>query len=363
MIRFQRPELPPSEAITAYLDRSREERWFSNGGPCAKLLQERLGERVGAYCTPVANGTLGLMVALAATLNGPTGGEALMPSFTFIATPQAAIWSGLRPRLHDVDPEHWHLEPDGLEASLARSDEARVAIAVSAFGTPPPPTVRERWERACRTARVPLIVDSAAAFGAVGEDGVPIGRQGDVEVVSFHATKPFAIGEGGAIFTRDRELHRRIEREVNFGFRPDHSVASARGLNAKMSELHAATALAVLDDFDEVLKRRRAAAAEMRRQVQVPGAWQHGCERSTWQFAPFLFAEERERERALAGCRDSIETRIYYRPVQQLIGEQAALIDGGTPCSEDLFRRLLCLPMANDLSGDEIAAIAAAVSA
>jgi dTDP-4-amino-4,6-dideoxygalactose transaminase len=362
MIRFQRPELPPGEAIGFYLDRSRESRWFSNGGPCAKLLQERLGERVGAYCTPVANGTLGLMVALGATLGKGTGGEALMPSFTFIATPEAAIWSGLRPRLHDVDAEHWHLDPEGLDATLSTSHQVRVAIAVSAFGTPPPVAVREQWEGACRRAELPLIVDSAAAFGAVGEDGVPIGRQGDVEVVSFHATKPFAIGEGGAIFTRDRELHERIEREVNFGFRPDHSVSSTRGLNAKMSELHAATALAVLDGFDEVLERRRATAAEMQGRIDGPVTWQRESERSTWQFAPLLFADEAARESAVAACRDRVETRVYYQPVQQLIGGEVALIDTGTPCAEDLYRRMLCLPMANDLTTDETSTIVAAVS-
>lgn len=362
MIRFQRPELPPNQAINAYLDLARRERWFSNSGPCWRLLRERLGERVGAYCTPVASGTLGLMAALSATLGDRFAGEALMPSFTFVATPQAAIWSGLRPHLHDVDHEHWHLAPEQLESSLANGGDARVAIAVSAFGTPPPAAVRERWERACRTAGVPLIVDSAAAFGAIGEDGTPIGRQGDVEVVSFHATKPFAIGEGGAVFTRDRALHERIEREVNFGFRHDHSVASTRGLNAKMSELHAATALAVLDGFDEVLERRRATAADLRLQSGSPASWQRGCERSTWQFVPVLLSSEEERDRAAARCGNEIETRVYYQPVQQLISSKVSLVEGGTPRAEDLYRRMLCLPMANDLSGAEVGAIAAAVA-
>lgn len=65
MIRFQRPQLPAGPAIERYLERAREARWFSNGGPCSKQLAERLGERVGAFCTPVASGTLGLMAALA----------------------------------------------------------------------------------------------------------------------------------------------------------------------------------------------------------------------------------------------------------------------------------------------------------
>ncbi|HEY2055917.1 MAG TPA: DegT/DnrJ/EryC1/StrS family aminotransferase [Solirubrobacterales bacterium] len=362
MIRFQRPQLPPSVAIDRYLDLSREARWFSNGGPCSRLLAERLAERVGAFCTPVASGTLGLMAALAGLLGDRADGTALMPAFTFIATPQAAVWAGLRPLLSDSDPQHWHLDPEGLETTLARGTDARVVIAVSAFGTPPPAEARQRWEVACRTAGLPLIVDSAAAFGAIADDDTPVGAQGDVEVVSFHATKPFAIGEGGAVFTRHRELHERIEREVNFGFRPDHSVATGLGLNAKMSELHAATALAVLDEYDAVLERRRAAAADLRGQITAACGWQRECERSTWQFAPLLFAGEAERERALAACMDEVETRIYYQPVQQLIPERVEIVEGGTPHAEDLYSRLLCLPMANDIAADEVAAIAAAVS-
>jgi dTDP-4-amino-4,6-dideoxygalactose transaminase len=361
VIRFQRPQLPPGGAIEEYLELAREARWFSNGGPCSHLLAERLGERAGAFCTPVASGTLGLMVALAGLLGDRGSGSCLMPSFTFIATPQAAVWAGLRPRLLDSDPDHWHLDPAALEAALAGGG-ARVAIAVSAFGTPPPAAARERWEAACRGAGIPLIVDSAAAFGAVAEDGTPVGAQGDVEVVSFHATKPFAIGEGGAVFTRDRELHERIEREVNFGFRADHSVATGLGLNAKMSELHAATALAVLDSYDAILERRRAAAAELRERIDAAAVWQGGSERSTFQFVPLLFADAEERQKALAGCAGEVETRVYYQPVGQLIPDQVDLPAGGTPVAEDLYARLLCLPMANDLAADEVTAIAAAVA-
>ena len=360
-IRFQRPELPPTPAIDRYFDLARATRWFTNGGPCCRLLSKRLSERVGAYCTPVSSGTLGLMVALSAVLGERSGGQALIPSFTFVATAQAAIWSNLRPRLHDVDPDSWHLAPEQLEASLADPCEARAVIAVSAFGTPPPAEQRKRWEQSCREAGVPLIVDSAAGFGAVAEDGAPIGAQGDVEVVSFHATKPFGIGEGGAVFTRHRGLHEQIEREVNFGFRPDHSIASVRGLNAKMSELHAATALAVLDDFEQVLDRRRSAAESLREQIGAGPSWQRECRRSAWQFAPLLFEDEESRDRALANCHDTVETRIYYQPLQHLIPAQASAVQGGTPHAEDLYRRLLCLPMANDLSEKEVATIAAAV--
>src|SRR5947199_10782718 len=60
--------------------------------------------------------------------------------------------------------------------------------------------VLARW--GCRrAAKVPLLVDSAAGFGATSDDGSLLGHQGDAEVFSFHATKPFAVGEGGLVTT------------------------------------------------------------------------------------------------------------------------------------------------------------------
>jgi len=366
VIRFQRPELPPTTEIDRYLELSRGERWFSNGGPCWRLLRDRLSERAGAYCVPVANGTLGLMAALAAVLEEPGAGSkrgALMPSFTFIATAQAAIWSGLEPRLADIAPDHWHLDPDLLERLLPTGDDLGVVLAVSAFGTPPPAETRRRWEHACRQAGLPLVVDSAAGFGAVAEDGVPVGAQGDVEVVSFHATKPFAIGEGGAVFTRDRALHERIERAVNFGFRADHTVAVPHGLNAKMSELHAATALAVLDRLDAILEQRRRAAAAIRERAAAGASWQAGCEHSTWQFVPVALASSEQRQRLLAACEERIQTRVYYEPLNELAPEHSTVAGPGVERTEDLHRRILCLPMANDLSPAEQETIAAALEA
>jgi dTDP-4-amino-4,6-dideoxygalactose transaminase len=295
--------------------------------------------------------------------NARTSGV-LMPSFTFLATAQAAIWGGFEPRLIDVDPAHWHIDASRLErVLLKRRGELALVIAVCAFGTPPPSETRMRWERACQMAGVPLIIDSAAAFGALADDGVPVGAQGDVEVVSFHATKPFAIGEGGAVFTRDRALHEKIELAVNFGIRPDRSVANRMGLNAKMSEFHAAIALAVLDDYDLILKSRRHIAERIHAGADPSIKWQAGCERSTWQFVPVAFPDAEHRRRAEEACEGRIEARTYYEPLHMIepFGDYPAL-DGGLSCTAELHDRVLCLPMANDLSDHEVLAISAILS-
>lgn len=355
-IRFQRPALPAADRIERYFALSREAQWFSNGGPCSRLLSERIAARVGAEFIPVASGTTGLLAAVSAVLTTRrrTDGCAILPSFTFPATAQAALWNGLKPRLVDVDPHHWHMDPGSLERELsAPNGNVAIVIAVSSFGTPPPAAVRERWERACAEAGVPLVVDSAAGFGGRAADGCAIGVQGDVEIVSFHATKPFAIGEGGGVFTRDPGIAEEVRRAINFGLGVDHAVLAPHALNGKMSEVHAATALAVLDEFDAILEARRSAAERIRGVARPGVSWQEGCERSTWQFVPVAFEHPAARTIAAATSAATLETRAYYQPLHRMKPFERCSA-GELPVTEDLASRVLALPMANDLSAREV---------
>ena len=360
VLRFQRPRMPDGDRIEAYLTHSRELGWFSNGGPCLQLLTERIEARVGTEFVPVASGTTGLLAAVSAVTASVSGTarRALMPSFTFPATAQAALWNGLEPLLLDVGADHWHMDPAALERALeAYEGEIAVVLAVSSFGTPPPVEVRTRWEQACARAGVPLVVDSAAGFGAVAADGCPIGGQGDVEVVSFHATKPFAIGEGGGLFTRNGELAAQLRSTINFGFAADRSVVAPLALNGKMSELHAATALAVLDELDEILDARRATARRIRAAARPGLTWQRECERSTWQFVPVAFESSDARDATIAASGATIETRVYYAPLHQM-AVFVRYTPGKLPVTDALASRVLALPMANDLSSHETELIA-----
>ncbi|HXH33207.1 MAG TPA: aminotransferase class I/II-fold pyridoxal phosphate-dependent enzyme [Plantibacter sp.] len=361
-LRFQRPVLPASDAIERYLALSREERWFSNFGPCSDLLRTRLTSATKRPCVPVSNATLGLIVAVAA-LRGRApsdAGEALVPSFAFAASAQAAVWNGLQPVFVDVHADNWHLDTEALEAAL-RSRKGRVAvvIALSTFGVPPPPAVREGWEAACRHADVPLIVDSAAGYGALAADGVPIGSQGDVEVVSFHALKPVSAGEGGAVFCRDDELADEVASLANFAFDEHHQVTRPDGLNAKLSEPAAAIALASLDGLQASLEIRSRLASEIL--SRLPADFQQQVEnaRGTWQFVPVAAPDSAARAAVLEeATRRQIGIRTYYDPLHLMPAFSGCARAGDLSVTEALASRMLSLPMALDLESDEITAIA-----
>jgi dTDP-4-amino-4,6-dideoxygalactose transaminase len=365
-LRYQRPELPPLHEVARYYALSEEARFYSNGGPCYERLSTRLAAYVGSgtRAVPVGNCTLGLMVALRETCGEPQRARRLIavPSFTFTASACAIRWAGFQPLFVDVEPGSWQLDPAALESALTRY-EGRIAgvMGCSTFGTPPPDAVRASWRRLCADAGVPLLIDSAAAFGAVDEHHAASGSQGDTEVFSFHATKPFAIGEGGAVLTPCPDLAERIARSINFGIDPRSKLTLTPGLNAKLSELHAATGLAMLDRFDDVLARRRATAYGLQELfAPFPLSYQVGSEGSTWQVFQLLMPDAARRHRAVRlAAEHNIEVRTCFDPP---LHRQAAFADapvnGDLPVTEMLAARALSLPMANTLGPRQTARLA-----
>jgi dTDP-4-amino-4,6-dideoxygalactose transaminase len=353
-IPFLRPEVPPLEAIAPYFRISEEARYFSNGGPCSRELAARLGAVLDdVRCVLVSNCTIGLMLALRAAIGMPVPTRSLvvMPSFTFPAAACAVVWAGFAPLFVDVDPESWQLDPARLGEALARHDGGVAGVlAGSTFGTPAPPVMRAEWRRLCAEHDVPLIVDSAAGFGATNADGRRLGTLGDTEVFSFHATKPFAIGEGGMVATPDQGLADEIARLLNFGFGREPSISLAVGLNGKLSELHAATGLAALDRYDTVLQRRRSAARELLAALGRGVERQAGCDGSTWQFVPVLVATAAARDHALdAAGRGAVHARRYFSPPLHVHPAFAAYRTTETlEQTERIAARSLSLPLVFD---------------
>jgi dTDP-4-amino-4,6-dideoxygalactose transaminase len=361
-LRYQRPELPPLSDVARYYALSEEARFYSNGGPCYERLSSRLAAYVGdVTCVPVGNCTLGLLAALRETCGTPAGGRDLIavPSFTFTATACAIQWAGFTPLFVDIEPDSWQLSPAALREALNRYD-GRVAgvMGCSTFGTAAPAAVRDGWHQLCAQAGVPLLIDSAAGFGGIDDHGHPLGAQGDTEVFSFHATKPFAIGEGGAVITPDPDLARRLGRLINFGIDPDTRTSTTAGLNAKMSELQAATGLAMLDRFQDALSRRRATADRLRTLLAAhPLSYQAGSANSTWQVFQLLVPDPSSRRRALElAAAHNIEVRTCFDPpLHRHPAFAEATVAGDLPVTEHVAARTLSLPMANTLGPRQMA--------
>jgi dTDP-4-amino-4,6-dideoxygalactose transaminase len=201
-------------------------------------------------------------------------------------------------------------------------------------------------------------LDSAAGFGASADDGVPIGAQGDLEVVSFHATKPFGIGEGGAVFTARRDLAERIGRLANFSFDEHRRATSLWGINAKLDELHCAVALAVLDHIDDCLAIRREIAGRLVDALGPDFQPQEGHTHGTYQMLPVMVRDGVTRDRILEHAAGRVELRTYYEPLHLMPAFASCPRAGSLAVTEVVASRVLSLPMAVDLTDAEISSIA-----
>lgn len=351
--------MPSLAAAAEYFRASEEMRWYSNGGPCSRLLTERVSARVGGLpCVLVGNATLGLMVAARALAGAGRGRYAVLPSYTFVATVEALQWVGLRPLFVDIDRSTWHPDVGQIrQACRVHGDDIALLVGCSTFGTAPPAAAREELRSVAEEHRIPLLVDSAAGFGSQTEDGTWLGNQGDAEIFSFHATKPFAIGEGGVVVCRDDAVADAVGSLANFGFGADRTVVRAGGLNAKLDELHCALGLALLDEYDEVLAQRRSRAVRIQRGVIAAGlSVQEGSASSAFQFVPVLSRRPGERDETVERAHAAqVEFRTYFSPaLHQQKAFKAAARFGDLRVTDDVAARSLSLPLANDLSDDAI---------
>jgi dTDP-4-amino-4,6-dideoxygalactose transaminase len=288
-IRLINPKLPPLESVAPYFKLSEDAAWFSNYGPCYQVLNERILDITHAESsTIVANATLALELVLKTVRHSLDSHSrkkyVITPSYTFAATTTSITSAGFQPLYVDVDLDDWHVSASHLDQLIGEyGDQISCLLLCSTFGTTPSLEKLLSWRRGADTIGVPLFIDCAAGFGAnLTSDKNEI-FVADAVIYSMHATKTFAVGEGGIIVGRKEVVDLCINLS-NFGFKADRSFSEFGG-NSKISEIMCATALAVLDTFSDQLKIRKelfsAYFAEFDAIEQV--RFQSGLENCAWQ--------------------------------------------------------------------------------
>jgi dTDP-4-amino-4,6-dideoxygalactose transaminase len=334
-----RPRLPSAADLLPYLAEIDQRRWYSNSGPLVTRLEEQLSRHLGFTSHGVvttANATLGLTVTLMAR-GVPAGSVCVMPSWTFVATPHAARAAGLVPWFMDVDRRTWALNPNYVAEALKRIPRpVSSLIVVSPFGAP---IDVQAWEHFEDRTGISVVIDAAAAFDTTRPSHLP-------HVVSLHATKILGAGEGGFVASADPQFLERVRAICNFGFQGSrHAMLAA--LNAKMSEYHAAVALASLAAWGETRQRHVRIMDWYRRGVaRLDGVslqpnYGHGWVSGTTS----VLLPRGARERVLADLlRSGIETRQWWG---EGCHRQPAFVDcprSALPVTEDLGARVIGLP-------------------
>lgn len=233
-IPVARPNMPRANDLIPYLERLDETHRYSNFGPLVTELEMRLIEYLnddGLSLSTCNSATTGIQGLIETSAEG-TGGTWTLPSWTFSATTAAVIGSRSVPYFADVN-EH--------DMWMSNLDSSQNSISVAPFGDSP-----------VTGFSIPsklMIIDAAASFDSLMNIDWPSGSDWAV-VVSLHATKTLGAGEGGFVFSRNSQWIKSFREWTNFGF-DSFRVSGSVGTNSKMSEYHAAVALASLDMWQE----------------------------------------------------------------------------------------------------------------
>jgi len=342
MIQVTKTFLPPQHEYNAILKRAWDAGWITNRGSLVQELEEKL--RVYLRVSNViatTNGTLPMQIAIKAL--GLTG-EIITTPFSYVATTSSIVWEGCTPVFVDIHPEYLTIDETKIEAAI--TPKTTGILATHVFGNP---CAVEEIEQIAKKHNLKVIYDAAHCFG-VTYKGKSIFEYGDVSTCSFHATKLFHTGEGGAIFCKS-DLYDDLYFHHNFGHAgPD--VFKGLGINAKMSELQAAMGLAVLKHIDFIIGKRRKSFERYDTFINSEKniktlQFREGAEKN-YSYYPIITTNEELTLRIKESLeKENIFPRRYFYPSLNRLD----YVNGQScPISEDYSKKILCLPLSHDLS-------------
>lgn len=348
------PYLPPLEEFIPYLEQIWESHQLTNAGPFHQQFEEALANHLGVpHVALFSNGTLALLTALQSLR---ITGEVITTPYSFVATSHALLWNGVKPVFVDIEPHSFGLDPDKIEAAITPQTTAILAVHVYGF-----PAQVERIQKIADTYGLKVIYDAAHAFG-VKHQGVPLVGNGDLSVLSFHATKVFNTFEGGAIICPDAKTKQRIDYLKNFGFADEVTVV-APGINGKMNEFQAALGLLQLQHIQGCIDKRQRIDNIYRSELcNIPGIDIPPLPLETQAnhaYFPILIGKNYPLDRDelyWALRKENIFTRRYFHPLISEFPMYRGLPSAraeNLPTATQTARKILCLPIYPDLTIEE----------
>jgi dTDP-4-amino-4,6-dideoxygalactose transaminase len=345
--------------------------WVAQG-PRVAEFETRFAERVGAaHGVAVSSCTTALHLCLHLLGIGP-GDEVIVPSFSFIATANCAVYVGATPVFADVEAHDGNLSVRTVEPAL--TERTRAVVVVHQGGMP---ADVEPLRRLCAARGIALVEDAACAAGSTYR-GAPAGGRADLAAWSFHPRKLLTTGEGGMLTTSDPELAARARRAREHGMNVSAAARHASrqpvlesylevGFNYRMTDIQAAVGLVQLGKLDTMVERRRELAARYQDLLSdVPGvrpvrdpAW------GTSNFQSFWIELDRDypltRNDLLAAlARDGVSARAGIMAAHRQPA-YAGHPHGDLSVTERLTDATLILPLFHTMTEQEQAVVAGTV--
>lgn len=337
MINVTQTFLPPQSEYNNLVKRAWDSLWLTNRGQLTLELENKLKEWLNTDSILITNnGTVPLQIAL--KLLGK-GGEIITTPFSYVATTSAIVWEHCEPVFVDINPEYLTIDETKIEAAITPKTTAILATHV--FGNP---CQVEAIEAIAKKHNLKVIYDAAHSFG-VEYKNQSLFNFGDVSTCSFHATKLFHTGEGGALFCKDKELFHKLYYSHNFGHNGPLDFHGL-GINAKISELQSAMGLAVLPYIDTILAERKKVVDFYNANLNFSNLQGLKIRENTkWNYSyyPIILDSEETLLRVQKALNENqIFPRRYFYPSLNTVN---FIKNTEMPVSESVSKRVMCLPL------------------
>ncbi len=346
MINVTQTFLPSQKEYQDILSSSWDSKWITNRGELVKELENRFKDFLKVpFLTLTTNGTLPLQIAIKA-LN--LKGEIITTPFSYVATTSSIVWEKCKPIFVDIEPDCLTIDPKKIEEKI--TDQTSAILATHVYGNP---CDVHAIDAIATKYNLKIIYDAAHCFG-VKYKGQSIFNFGDVSTCSLHATKIMHTGEGGFWVTQDNDLQNNLYYHHNFGHDGPEKFHGL-GINAKMSELQAAMGHAVMNHWEEIYQGRKKAVEYYLEYLANTNAKPLKIRPETdwnYHYMPVVFESEElllsAQERMNA---EEIYPRRYFYPS---LNKLPYVPSQACPVSEDLSKRILCLPLWSEIIKSDI---------
>ena len=339
MIPVTKSFFPPIEEYQTQIERIWKNQWLTNRGVLVLELEEKLSRHLNlkdARIIMMNNGTVPLQIALKLLANE---GEVITTPFSYVATTAAIVWENCTPVFVDIHKEYLTIDESKIEAAI--TDKTTCILATHVFGNP---CNIEAIESIAMKYNLKVIYDAAHCFG-VTYKGKSIFEYGDISTCSFHATKLFHTGEGGALFTKDPELFHKCFYSHTFGHLGPldyHGV----GINGKISELQAAMGLTVLPHIELIIQERKKVVDFYISSLNFGKVLSfHLAENTVWNYSYFPLIFESEdiliQVQQILNSNNIFPRRYFYPSLNKIEYVNGEIM----PVSQSIAERILCLPL------------------
>jgi len=347
MIPVTKPFLPPLEEYEKYLKGIWQRDWLTNMGPLANELELKLKDYLKVkHLLFVTNGTVALQMAIKA-LN--LKGEIITTPFSFVATTSSIVWEGCKPVFVDIDAKTLNIDSSKIEDAITKKTTGILVTHV--YGNP---CNVDKISEIAQKHNLKVIYDGAHAFG-VNINDKSVFEYGDISICSLHATKLYHSVEGGLLITKSTSLLKKLAYMRNFGFDGPEAFAEL-GINGKNSEFHAAMGLANLKYINELIGKRKELTEYYYQKLKtVKGAIPdlNANVTNNYAYFPIVFETEMLMKKCLEILQlNEIFARRYFYPSLSKVLPYLPATE--MPVTDEIAKRVLCLPLYNDLSFEEI---------